>query len=67
MFNLVHLIQEEGWRLKKTVIVIQTNFFSLQREQEGIISPNKRITAIVQARRSDAIDLIKSIRNNEGY
>ena len=44
MFNLVHLIQEEGWRLKGAVIVIQTNFFSAQQEYIGMILPNKRIT-----------------------
>ena len=67
MFNLVHSTQEEGWRLKKAIIVIQTNFFSLQREQEGIILLNKRITAIIQAQRLKAKDLIGGIKNNKGY
>ena len=44
MFNLVHLRQEEGWRLKGATIIIQTNFFSAQREYIGIILPNERIT-----------------------
>ena len=44
MFNLVHLRQEEGWRLEGATIIIQTNFFSAQCEYIGIISPNKRIT-----------------------
>ena len=67
MFNLVHLIQEEGWQLKGAIIAIQTNFFSLQREQEGIISLSKRITATVQARRLNAKDLTGGIRNNKGH
>ena len=47
MFDLVHLTQEEGWRPKGATIIMQTNFFSLQREQEGIISPSEKITATV--------------------
>ena len=67
MFDLVHLTQEEGWRPKKATIAIQTNFFSSQREQEGIISPSKRITATVQAQHSDAKNLIGGIRNNKSH
>ena len=63
----MHLKQEKGWQLKGAIIVIYTNFFSSQREQEGMILLNKRITATIQARRSDAKDLIGGIRNKEGY
>ena len=47
IFNLVHLIQEKGWRLKGAIIVTQTNFFLVQQEYIGMISLSKRITAIV--------------------
>ena len=30
IFDLVHLKQEEGWQLKRTIIITQTNFFSSQ-------------------------------------
>ena len=43
MFNLVHLEQEEGWRPKGAIIIIQTNFFLVQQEHVGIILLNKRI------------------------
>ena len=39
----------------------------MQQEQEGIISPSKRIVAIIQVQRSDAKDLIRGIRNKEGH
>jgi hypothetical protein len=45
MFDFIHLEQEEGWQLDKAVIIIQTNPFSIQQEQESIISLNKKITA----------------------
>ena len=45
MFDLVHLVQEEGWRPKGAIIVIYTNPFNTQREQVGMISLSKRITA----------------------
>ena len=32
MFNLVHLVQEEGWRPNKAIIIIYTNPFSAQQE-----------------------------------
>ena len=67
MFNLVHLTQKKDWRLKEAAIITQTNFFSLQQEQEGMISPKERITAITQVRRSDVEDLIRDIRNKRGY
>ena len=35
----------------------------MQREQVGMILLSKRITAITRARRLDAEDLIKGIRN----
>ena len=47
MFDLVHSTQEEGWRLKGAIIIIQTNFFSKQQEYKGIISLNKKITNII--------------------
>ena len=40
-----------------------TNPFNTQREQVGIISPSKRITATTWARRLDAEDLTGGIRN----
>ena len=47
------------------MIIIYTNPFSTQREQVGIISPSKRITATTRARRSDAKDLIGGIKNTD--
>ena len=47
MFNLVHLIQKEGWRLKGAIIVIYTNPFNTQREQVGMILLSKKITATI--------------------
>ena len=44
MFACIHLTQEENWHLVKTAITTHTNSFSKQQEQEGIISPNKRMT-----------------------
>ena len=32
MFDLVHLVQEEGWRLKGDAIATYTNPFCTQRE-----------------------------------
>ena len=48
MFNLIHLIQEEGWQLKRVIITTQTNFFLVQQEYISIISPSERIVAITQ-------------------
>ena len=67
MFDLVHLIQEEGWRPEGAAIVMQTNFFSAQREHVGIISPSKRITATTRARRLGTKNLTGGIRNKKGY
>ena len=47
IFNLVHLRQEEGWRLEGAVIIMQTNFFLAQREYIGMISLSERITNII--------------------
>ena len=47
MFNFIHLKQEEGWRLDRDAIITHTNFFSVQREHIGIITPSDSITAIV--------------------
>ena len=63
MFNLVHLIQEKGWRLKEAIIITHTNPFNTQREQVGIISLSKRITATTRVQHLDAKDLIKGIRD----
>ena len=46
---------------------MHTNFFLAQREYIGMISLSKRITAVVQARRSDTEDLIGGIRNEKSY
>ena len=46
MFNLVHLVQEEGWQPKGAIIVTHTNPFNTQQEQVGMISLSERITAI---------------------
>ena len=67
MFDLVHLTQKEGWQLNRAAIAIQTNFFSIQQEQEGIISLSKRITAVIRARRLDTKDLMEDIRNKESH
>ena len=56
---------KKGWRLEKAVIAIYTNPFSAYRKQEGIILPNKRITATSLERRVKRLnteDLIKGIR-----
>ena len=47
MFDLVYLVQEEGWRLKGAIIITHTNPFNTQQEQIGIILLSKRITAII--------------------
>ena len=47
MFDFVHLKQEEGWQLKKAIIVTQTNFFSVQQEYIGIITPSDRINETI--------------------
>ena len=46
---------------------MQTNFFSTQQEQEGMILLNKRITATSLIQQVDAGDLIRGIRNKKGY
>ena len=43
MFDLIHLVQEEGWQLKGAIIIIHTNFFLVQQKYIGIISLSKRI------------------------
>jgi len=67
MFDLVHSTQEEGWRPEGAAIATHTNFFSSQREHEGMISPGERIVDTTRARRSDAEDLTAGIRNEEGH
>ena len=59
----MYLAQEEGWRPNRAVIATHTNPFNTQREQVGITSPSKRITATTQTRRLDAKDLIGGIRD----
>ena len=66
----MHLKQKENWQPNKAAITIYTNFFLVQWEYVGIISPNKRITATSLKRHTeylDTKDLIKGIRNKEGY
>ena len=65
MFTFVHSAQEEGWQPEGDMIAIYTNPTFKQREQEGIISPSKRIIRTRQAQRSEAEDLITGIRNKE--
>ena len=70
MFNLVHLKQEEGQQLDGVIITIYTNFFLVQQEYIGIISPSKKITATSLKQCMECLDaknLIKGIRNKEGY
>ena len=52
IFDFVHSEQEEGWAPSGVAIATHTNFFSSQREQEGMISPNDSINATVRARRT---------------
>ena len=63
MFNLVYLVQKEGWRSKRAIIIIYTNPFNTQQEQVGIISLSKRITATIRARHLDTKNLTGGIRN----
>ena len=58
MLALVHLEQEEGWRL-------QTNPFFIQQEQGLIISPSREIDVANNTQHTDAKDLIKGIRNKK--
>jgi hypothetical protein len=63
MFTKVYLKQEESWCLNKDVIAIYNSFFSVQQEQEIIISPSKIIDNISRAQRSNTVNLIGGIRN----
>src|SRR6266702_8980908 len=65
MFAFVHSAQEEGWRPDGDTIATYTNPTFEQREQEGMISPSKRIVSVTRARRSEAEDLIRGIRNKD--
>jgi transposase InsO family protein len=56
MFARVHSAQEEGWRPVGATMATHTNFFSAQREQEGMTSPNDRIAAITRARLTEAAE-----------
>ena len=67
MFNFIHLEQEKGWRLDKSVIIIYTNPFFTQQEQGLIISPLKIMENISKVRRLDIKDLIAGIRNNKSH
>jgi len=49
MFKEVHSKQEEGWRLDRAVIAMQTNPLSAQREHDSITSLSDRITATTWA------------------
>jgi len=51
IFEEVHSEQEEGWRLDRAAIAMQTNPLSAQREHDSITSPSNRITATTRARR----------------
>src|SRR6266705_2402022 len=65
MFVFVHSAQEEGWQLEGDTIAMYTNFTFKQREQEGIISPSKRIVKTRRARRLEVEDLMTGIRNED--
>jgi len=52
MFKEVHSKQEEGWRSKGAMIVVQINPFLEQREHNGMTSPSDRMTATTRVRRS---------------
>ena len=63
MFTKVHLKQEEGQHLNRDIITIYNSFFSVQQEQEVMISLNKIIDNISKAQHLNTVDLIKDIRN----
>ena len=67
MFARVHSAQEEGWRPDGAAIATHTNFFSAQREQEGMITPRDSMVVTSRLRRSDEEYLIGGIRNDEGH
>ena len=46
---------------------MQTNPFLAQQKQGLIISPSREIDAASNIQHTDAKDLIKGIRNKEGY
>jgi hypothetical protein len=49
------------------VEIIYNNFFSTQQEHKGIISLSKIIIEISKARRLNAKDLTRGIKNEKGY
>ena len=66
----MYLAYKEGWQLDKAAIIIHTNFFLVQQEYIGIISPSKRITVTSLKQRAECLDtedLIKNIKNKEGH
>ena len=67
MLALIHSKQKEGWQPKKAIITTQTNPFFAQQEQGLIISPSREIDTASSAQHIDAKDLIRGIRNKEGY
>ena len=64
---LVHLKQEEGWQLERAVIAIYTNPFFIQQEQRFIISLFREIDVANSIQYIDTEDLIRGIKNKEGY
>ena len=63
MFARVHSAQEDGCRPKGAAIAIHDNFLSTQREQEGMTALKKIMVDIRRARRSEAENLIRGIRD----
>jgi len=65
MFAYIYSTQEEGWQPVREAIVMHTNPFSKQQEQEGIISPSNKMTVTSLLCRLDAEDLIGGIIKEE--
>jgi len=65
MFTCIHSTQEDSWRPVREAIAIHTNAFSTQQEQEGMTSPNKRITVTSLLCWPDAEDLTGDIIREE--
>ena len=65
MFACIHLMQEDGWRPVRETIITHTNTFSKQQEQEGMISPSKRMIITSLLCQPDAEDLMGGIIREE--
>ena len=68
MFAFMHLAHNKGWRPVGDMIIIYTNPFSAQQEQESIILPSDRIWETMRLQwtaemERDALGII----SNKGY